>query len=342
MKKTKRRSLLALISLALSMSLLLVGCSSKSYSQNASATESPMAPAPMESPAETEMGFVSEDNALDLKSDLTTSSPLADKNVKLIWTADLSMETLDFDGCVSGLNQLVTDFGGYIESSYTQGGQRLSGYSNNRYASYTIRIPAQRLDEFLEQMGSIGNVTSRSKSSRNITLDYADNEARKETLQLEQERLMELLAQATELEDIITLESRLSEIHYQLDGYSSTLRRYDDLVDFSTVELSINEVKQITEVDAATIPERISAGFKDSLFQLKEFFGDFFVFITARSPILLAWAIVIVLLVLLVRWIVKKLSRKSRRLAPPTYAQLTVPQQVKAEDETKDKKDKKD
>jgi len=341
MKQRKRRSFLAVTALALSFCLLFAGCSSGSKVMNDSAPQTAAAEAPMASPAEMEeMGITTAmDSSMDLKSEPTTD-PLAGKNIKLIWTANLDIETLDYDQLVKGLNQLVADFDGYIESSYTHGGQRLSGYSQSRYGSYTIRIPADNLDAFLEQMGTIGNVTSRSKSSQNITLDYADNEARKETLLLEQQKLMELLEQATELEDIITLESRLSEVHYQLDGYSSTLRRYDDLVDYSTVELSVSEVKQITEVEAATIPQRISAGFKESLFQLKEFFGDFIVFITARSPILLTWALVILLIVLLVRKLRKRVPRRERRsVTPPTYAQPKVPQRVEPkEEEPKDKK----
>lgn len=322
------------MALVLALSLLLSGCgaSSSGFASN-SKTEQPAQSIVTETPmtggfgnsdtvAEEELGT---ESTSTVTAEDALSDPLAGKNIKLIWTANLNMETLDFDSMIESMNQSIRDFGGYVESSYVEGGQRLSGYRNNRYGSYTVRIPANQLDAFLNQMGTIGNVTSRSKSSENITLEYADNEARKATLELEEQKLMELLAQATELEDIITLESRLSDVHYQLDGYSSTLRKYDDLVDFSTVHISVSEVQKMTEVQAVTLGERIRAGFSDSIYELKIFGEDLLVFLIARSPILLIWAIVIVVIVTIIRRLLKHKGskpKKERRLPEaPTYKQ---------------------
>ena len=339
MKHKLLRSTLALL-LALS---LLTGCGASSKASDtvmmeSTTTQSNSSAGGFYSEYATEEEMMAEtDEVVTTESGEALSDPLAGKNVKLIWTANLDMETLDFDAMIPAMEQSVAEFGGYVESSYTEGGQRLSGRTYNRYGSYTVRIPAAQLDEFLNQMGTLGNVTSKSKSSENITLEYADNEARKATLELEEQKLMELLAQATELEDIITLESRLSQVHYQLDGYSSTLRKYDDLVDYSTVYISISEVQKITEVQAKTIGERISAGFSESLYELKVFGEDLIVFLIARSPILLIWAIVIAVIVVLIRKVVKhhqnKPKKEKRPLTPPTY------NQPKAEEPKDDKKE---
>ena len=321
------------LALALALSMLLSGCGASSNKTESMAVQ--VAPsAPAEVPMAGGFGSYSEDvftDAEELKSTATNTTsepaadPLANKNIKLIWTANLNMETLDFDSMVESMNQSIADFGGYIESSYVEGGERLNGRVNNRYGDFTVRIPAAKLDEFLNQMGTIANVTSKSKSSENITLEYADNEARKATLELEEQKLMELLEQATILEDIITLESRLSEVHYRLDGYSSALRKYDDLVDYSTVHISVSEVKKMTEVQAETLGERISAGFSDSIYELKVFGEDLIVFLIARSPILLLWAIVITVIVLIFRKLLKRRAnkpRKERKLPEvPTYNQ---------------------
>lgn len=334
----KRRLWKASLALVLALSMLLSGCgaSSSANMKTESMATSPSAPA--ETPMENGFGYydtaVEEVEAEEAVSAETSSEPsvdpLADKNIKLIWTADLNMETLDFDNMITAMNQSIADFGGYIESSYVEGGERLSGRVNNRYGNFTVRIPAAKLDEFLTQMGTIANVTSKSKSSENITLEYADNEARKATLELEEQKLMELLEQATILEDIITLESRLSEVHYRLDGYSSTLRKYDDLVDFSTVHISVSEVQKMTEVKAETLGERISAGFSDSIYELKVFGEDLIVFLVARSPILLVWAIVIAVIVLVIRALLKRKAskpHKERKLPePPTYNQPKAPE----------------
>ena len=338
------------LAIALALSMLLTGCGSSStdykYS-NSTMTES--ATAPQASPMEPSMGSSAVGGALDYDSKAEaeeagvespvedSSDPLADKNIKLIWTANLDMETLDFDAMIDSMNKSVAEHGGYVESSYVEGGERLTGRVNMRYGSYTVRIPADNLDAFLSQMGSIGNVLSRSKSSENITLEYADNEARKATLELEEQKLMELLEQATILEDIITLESRLSDIHYRLDAYSSTLRKYDDLVDFSTVHISISEVQKMTETKAETIGERITAAFSDSLYELKVFAGDTAVFLIGRSPILLLWVIILAVIVIIIRKLLKKRAskpRKERKLPEaPGYAQPNTEKKEESKNE---------
>ena len=258
--------------------------------------------------------------ATDLKAEVQNNSdPLSGKNIKLIWRANIQLETLDFDSMVDGLNKSISEFGGYIESSYTEGGERINGGKINRYGDFTIRIPSKNLDDFLNQIGTIGNVVSKSKHSENITLEYADQEARKATLELEEKKLMELLERATELEDIIALETRLSEVHFQLDAYSSTLRKYDDLVDYSTIYVTISEVQKMTETKAKTISERITAEFGDSIYDLKVFAGDSVVFLIGRSPILLIWAVVICAAIFVIRKIKIKNIKLSKKLEVPKY-----------------------
>lgn len=351
MKKILSKKILAAV---LAMSMLLTGCGASSFTSDSKAESmvtSPSAPSMMQGNPETggngnsnaifdsavtedalmkeeiieeELGAPNIPVETPMENTTTTSTevekdPLSGKNIKLIWRANIELETLDFDTMLEGLNQSISEFGGYIESSYTEGGDRLNGGKRTRYGDFTVRIPAKNLDDFLNQMGTIGNVISKSKNSENITLEYADQEARKATLLLEEKKLMELLEQATELSDIIALESRLSEVHFQLDAYSSTLRKYDDLVDYSTIYVMIREVQQMTETKAETIGERISSKFSDSLYDLKVFAGDSVVFLIGRSPIIIIWAVVIGLAVLVIRKIKLKNIKLSQKFPVPKY-----------------------
>ena len=109
-------------------------------------------------------------------------------------------------------------------------------------------------------MGKIGTVTYTNKSSEDVTLDYIDVESRIEALEVEQERLLTLLESAQDLESVIQLESRLSEVRYQLESYHSAKNRYDSLIDYSTVHLSVREVQQVTTVHDRSVGQRIAAG----------------------------------------------------------------------------------
>ncbi len=311
----KRSFTSSLAALTLALCLMLSACGASSgmdMSKNEAMPESSESmmdsAAPAAPPGE---GTPDGDRGMGIDS-AAPMEPMQEKNIKLIWRASVSVETLNYDELIEKMNESVKEYEGFIESSETYGGKRLNGQNMARGGSYTVRIPTKNLDAFLNQVGTIGNVTDTSKWSENITLDYADNEARKQTLELEEQKLLELLKQATRLEDIIQLEARLSELHYQLDGYASTLRRYDDLIDYSTVTLSVHEVKRMSDVSSETFGERISSGFRDSLYRIRIFAEEFLIFLIADSPILLIVAVVIVLIVLLIR----KLRRKKAKLPP--------------------------
>ena len=177
---------------------------------------------------------------------------------KLIRTASLEMETLDFETTNQTLTDLVEKMGGYMESSNIR--NRSSGY---RHANYVIRIPAERYEDFFNQAGSLCHETWRSTSQEDISEMYYDTQGRLKTQQIKLERLQSLLAKAENMEDIITIESAISETEQLIDSYSGTLRHYDGKVDYATIDLSLNEVYKYsnTEEAPATFGDRLGNSF---------------------------------------------------------------------------------
>lgn len=225
---------------------------------------------------------------------------------KIIWRVNMSLETLEFDSAISGLTDAIQQAGGYIESSSVNG-KSLEGYgSRRRYGSITARIPQGQLDSFLNAVSAVCNVVSTDRQSEDVTLQYTDIESRKRSLEVEQERLLELLGEAENIDTIVALESRLSEIRYQLDGYSSSLRTYDSLVDYSTVCMDLNEVVRVSEPAPETLTERMGSGLKQTGRDISEGAQDLLVWLVVNLPYLLIWAVIIVVLVLVLR----KVSRR--------------------------------
>ena len=157
-----------------------------------------MAPAAAEDSGGTEYGFTGESaSAGGAQEDVL-------RDAKMIRTANLEMETTAFDEAVEGLNRLTKEMGGYYEDSSLRTGG--SGY---RWADYTVRVPAERFDEFLTRAGALCNLTWRSERAENVTEAYYDTEGRLKTQQIKLERLQELLSRAEAMEDIITIESAI-------------------------------------------------------------------------------------------------------------------------------------
>lgn len=233
---------------------------------------------------------------------------------KLIKTVNISAETEDFDTLVPNLQKQVEALGGYIESIsvYDVGSYYVEELQmKQRCANLTARVPKEKLDGFLAQVGEQTNVTSRSENVEDVTLQYVDLESHKKALLTEQERLLTLMEQAESVEDIIAIEGRLSEVRYQLESMESQLRTYDNRIDYSTVYLNIDEVRKYSAPQTATVWERIESGFVKSIEDIGFGIRDFAIGFVIDIPYFVFWIVIVVVAVFVFR-IVRKLWRKRR------------------------------
>lgn len=266
--------------------------------------------------AETEYGY---DGTAASEEDVEISeAALADR--KLIKTVDISLETEDYDTLVPHIEAQVTALGGYIENLNTT--KRVYGYSSDyeteylRYTYMVVRMPKENLDTFLDDVGEQSNIINRSESVEDVTLQYVDLESHKNALLTEQERLMELMEQAETVEDLISIESRLSEVRYQLESMESQLRTYDNKIDYSTVYLSIDEVEKYTPTEKITVGERIRNGFTDSLWGVGNGIAEFAIWFVIHIPYLIVWAVVIAAAVFILCKLRKRiLKRRAQKIA---------------------------
>lgn len=254
----------------------------------------------------------------------TVEENAAESDRKLIRNVNMEVETETFDELLDTVEARTKNLGGYIENSYTYNGSSYYGRTD-RTASMNIRIPAEKLDEFLSAVSDVSNVISRNESVTDITLQYVDMESHKKALQAEESRLLELMEQAESIEDIITLESRLSEVRYQIESMESQLRTYDNKVSYSTVYLDINEVTKLTPVKEQSVGEKIATGFMESLYGVGNGLLNFAIGLIIRLPYLVVWAVVIIAVVMIVKGIRRK--KKMKKMS----ADMTVQKQVNAE-----------
>lgn len=324
MKKWKTRRIWALVTaMVLLAALSLSACGSKSYNTAAMAETTAAAAYVMDAEeGQTDAAFLGENlNTLKAESGsgLSPSSDIgspADTGRKLIRDVNMSVEARDFDGVLSQITDKVRELGGYVESSDVSGISVNSyGGSQQRYADIRARIPADRLDRFVETVESAGNVTSKQEQVTDVTLQYSDVQSRKKSMEIEQERLWALLEKAESLDAVVALEARLSEIRYELESYTSQLRLYDNQVDYSTVSINMREVKDLTPTAPDSIGTRIQKGFNRSLNNLGEAGTDLIVWIASNSPILLVLAVIIAAVVLIVRGLSRRTQGRLRFLS---------------------------
>ncbi len=196
-------------------------------------------------------GEIAGENGGNIDLDLENSNIKDDSQYerKIIKTANVSAETKVFDDALGLVEELCASASGYIESSSVRGVSLDSG-SNRRYASYTLRIPAENFDLFNEGLGGILNIVSSSSNADEVTASYYDIQSRIEVLELQKESLQTMYDNYTDYKDInslISLQDKLFAVIEEIESYKTMLRVYDDKVSYSTVHLSINEVIDYTE-----------------------------------------------------------------------------------------------
>lgn len=240
----------------------------------------------------------------------TASIPLPE-NRKWVITMSLTAETENLTDAMGLLAEKIQASGGYVESQSISGTAANSGRSPSAYI--TVRIPAEQLDSFVEDVSGMTNVVSSSRYVEDITLRYTDTEGRVKALQTEEARLLELMEQAETMSDLLEIEGRLTEVRYQLENYTSTLRLYDNQVDYATLDLTLREVAKFTPPEKQGFWQKVTSGLADSMVDLGQGIVDFAAWVLIELPYLVLVGLLGWLTVFLTRRSIKKRRAKKEQ-----------------------------
>ena len=256
-----------------------------------------------------------EEPAPDMALSTTLRAAGVYEDAKLIQRADYEVQTTDYPAAETALEALVERCGGYFEYQETSGG----GYYESaarRWGSFTIRVPKEQYDAFTGSVGEVGHVVSQSGSAEDVGQNYSDIELRLQTQRTKQERLLALLEKAATMEDIISLENALSETEYQIEQYTSDLKRYDSLIDFATIELRLTEVARISDEpgEVAPLGARVASAFGEGLHSFGDGLGNLAVWLAYHAVGVAALLAVLMGAGLAVR---RRLRKRGAVHAPP-------------------------
>ena len=228
---------------------------------------------------------------------------------KLIRYLDYTIETKEFDTFVQELGELVSTAKGYVEQSEVSQDEAQSYAQGKRYASYTLRIPADGLEAFKQELQEKGTITRQSERVEDVTLNYVDVESHITALKTEQDSLLKMLEQADTIETILAIQNQLTQVRYQLESYESQKRTYDNDINYSTVYVYVQEVEresQNTDTYGGELLEKLSGNFHGILTGLR----SFSLWFLGAMPY---W--ILLGLLFLVFWVVYKKATKKKRKA---------------------------
>lgn len=229
-------------------------------------------------------------------SEISDTVSTADKttnvrdNRKIIEKIELSIETKEFDALLESLDNQIATLNGYVESSDIYG-REFDSYEN-RSANMKIRIPADKSKDFSDYISKNSVVVSRSVTTEDVTLTYVDIESRVNALTAEKESLEALLKKAKTVEEIVTVRDKLTEVIYEIESYQSQLRTYDNLVDYCTVTLYIDEVERTTVVEEQNVWQEIGTNLETNFANVWDGIVALFVFAVSAIPYLIPFIII--------------------------------------------------
>ena len=241
---------------------------------------------------------------------------------KIIYSVYADVETVKFDETIEKVHRLLERHKAFIENSNISGinyEARLYGWNEFRSAYFSLRVPQEQLNAMTANLDSLGNVTYLSSSADNITAQFFDTQSRLNALEIQEERLLSMLAKADEITDLIALEERLSDVRYQIESITSTLNNWQRQVDYSTLTLNIREVEQFTEQTPIhrTYWEQIGDGFMATIRSIGDFFMALFKWLIVSAPVLVILAVIAVIIFIIIRKVIRK--NKTTRPNSPGY-----------------------
>ena len=316
----KKRVFLILLALVV-IAGMFAGCSSAAPAASSAAAmeggevaEAPAASMHSAAPA------ASAAPAPDTKDNAGYSSTVVvpDTNRMIILTQSIVTRTKNFDEDLQKLETALKTAGGYLENANIQGTKPKTHEDEPRTAAYTFRVPKQNAESFVKTALAAGEVVSNQSTGQDITSQYTDTEARLKTQRTRLDRLETLLTQATKMADIVTLEEEISKVTYEIESMEGQKRNWDNLVQYVTVNMTIEEVNTIPPAinetkkqDELSFGEQLGNGFLSVLRAVVDFFKTLLLILVAGSPIIVPVAAIVLVVIFSVRASKKKKQNKT-------------------------------
>lgn len=241
----------------------------------------------------------------ETEQSMSAAPPTSDAaaGTKIIRTISMTLSTREFEKDLEKIRAALAEKNGYVAYSDIS---TESGFS--RYANLTLRIPKDNVDAFMLAVKGIGRSISVTESAEDVSDRYTDVATRLQTQKTKMERLQVMLKQAVSIEELLQIENSIADTQYQIDSLSGTLQGLDSKVDYATVSVYLKEERDadIVETKEATLGDRIVSALKTMWTSVQTLLKDMIVFMIVALPFIL----VIIALVIVVKWIIKKRRNK--------------------------------
>jgi hypothetical protein len=204
---------------------------------------------------------------------------------KIVMTAHVRVRVENLNEADSFVKDLMKKYNAYASSTDI----------NDNSRNYSIRVPSSAYKAAIDEINSMGRLLGRSESAEDVTLRYYDLEGRLATKKELLKTFQSYLGKAKTIEEILSVEKRISELQYEIEGTGKELRNLTNRIDYATIDLSVLGPIASSPYRGPTLVER-----------LKELFGSFGKFLSGIVMILVGiviFGIPVLLLLVFFFWL---------------------------------------
>lgn len=226
----------------------------------------------------------------------------ADDDRQVVVTGTITMTVDDPIGAASEVADLVARFDGFVAERVQQSARD----EQSAFAYLTVRVPADRLTDAIEDLGELGTVEDTSLTSTEVTAQARDLDARIRALEISITRLEDLLGRSGTIEDIVAAEQVLTDRQERLEQLESQRAALAEQVAMSTVRVELWTDEAVPDEP----PSGFLTGLQSGWDALVRFLENTLTVLGVLLPWLVLLGVIVAASVPVVRW------RRRRRPAP--------------------------
>lgn len=249
------------------------------------------------------------------KDDATTDVDQEALAQKIIRTVYMDAQTKEFDQALTSIQAALKQCGGFEESFRTTNRAYGSTEYYSRTAYMVLRIPADKLDAFLNEVGGMVHVTSQNSTAQNVTSEYYDIEARLNVLESERAVYEKMLENSKTTSEMLSIQDRLYNVISEIEAFKTRLRVLESQVSYSTVTMNLSEVVEYSKVSEPSpyFIDRIYDAFVTSWQKFADNAQDFAVWFVRAFPTLLVLAMPGIIVWIIIGSVKAKRRRRKRK-----------------------------
>lgn len=243
-------------------------------------------------------------------------SEISSQDRKYIRTVDLKIDLHsedEYDAISSEIKKKVTDSGGIVTNSKSDFNDSWSS------ASMTVKVPAEKADDFLSSLEGLHKFRSISDNLEDITLHYTDLSSRLQSKEAQKKKYMEYLENSENMTDTMTIETELNNVIEDLEAYQAEMNVLNGQIDYTTISIDFNFTDQTG--NELSYAEKFKEALKDTFSGL----GDFVIGMISFILYLTVFCIFIIPFVWIIVKICRKIFRRKRKKGMDTAKNKSIP-----------------